>query len=65
MKTFTFDLHDRLEIVASGQKGEVIARAEYANGEACYLLRYCAGNGDAVEHWWAESALIHKTSAPK
>jgi hypothetical protein len=54
---FRFTLEEQVEIVASGESGEVIARAEYAAGENSYQVRYRAADGRAVEAWWGESAL--------
>ena len=52
-----FELGCAVVIVASGEKGEVIGRAEYLKGEDSYLVRYKAADGRAVEAWWGESAL--------
>lgn len=41
----------------SGERGIVIARAEYLHGENQYLVRYLAADGRQVESWWNESAL--------
>ncbi|WP_175681176.1 hypothetical protein [Burkholderia cenocepacia] len=54
---FKFRLGDEVTIVASGETGEVIGRAEYSNAEDGYLVRYKAGDGRATESWWSESAL--------
>ena len=55
---FAFQLHEAVAIAISGEKGHVIARAEYAYGEDQYLIRYKNAHGAATEEWWAESALI-------
>lgn len=52
-----FELNQFVSITASGESGIVIGRAEYANSENSYLLRYRAADGRAVETWWQESAL--------
>ena len=52
-----FELNQQVTISASGEAGEVIGRAEYTTCERNYLIRYKAGDGRAVESWWAESAL--------
>ena len=57
MNQFKFALGQQVSIAASGESGDVIARAEYATSENSYLLRYRAGDGRAVEAWWSESAL--------
>lgn len=56
-RKFKFDMPGLIRIECSGEEGEVIGRAEYASGEDQYLVRYKAGDGRAVESWWAESAL--------
>lgn len=56
---FKFNNGDQVAVFKSGETGDVIARAEYANGnENQYLVRYVAGDGRSVESWWAESALV-------
>ncbi len=37
----------------SGRRG----RAEFAQDEPSYKLRYKAGDGRQVEQWWGQSAL--------
>ena len=54
---FKFELKQTVTIAASGEQGEVVARAEYATGENNYYLRYKAADGRATEAWWSESAL--------
>ena len=55
---FTHELNATVTIQASGEEGEVIARAEYAASEHAYLLRYKAADGRAVEQWWGDSAIV-------
>lgn len=52
-----FNLKQIVVITASGEQGEVIARAEYVVAEPSYLIRYKCADGRAVEAWWTESAL--------
>lgn len=52
-----FELKSKVRITASGESGEVIARAEYAYAEPSYLVRYVTGDGRATESWWTETAL--------
>lgn len=52
-----YALNQNVTIAASGEKGEVVGRAEYSNSEATYRVRYKAADGRAVESWWDESAL--------
>ena len=47
-----------VSITASGETGEIVARAEYAHAEPSYLVRYTAADGRATEAWWTETALI-------
>jgi hypothetical protein len=54
---FKFELKQAVTITASGEVGEVLARAEYATSENSYYLRYKAADGRATEAWWSESAL--------
>ncbi|MDE1139551.1 hypothetical protein [Paraburkholderia tropica] len=56
--SFKFNLGDVVKIGASDESGEVIARAEYAQSEDSYLLRYKSADGRAVESWWGASALV-------
>jgi hypothetical protein len=55
---FKFSIRQIVTIEASGEQGQVIARAEYDEAANSYLLRYRAADGRACEQWWAESALI-------
>ena len=57
---FIFELEAEVTIKASGEAGEVIARAEYARDENRYFVRYKNAQGVAVEQWWNESALDDK-----
>jgi hypothetical protein len=52
-----FPLNQTVRIVASGERGTIIGRAEYAYAEPSYLIRYAHPQGNAVEKWWTESAL--------
>ena len=54
---FKYELKQAVTIAASGEAGEVIARAEYITSESSYLVRYQAADGRATEAWWQESAL--------
>jgi hypothetical protein len=44
-------------IVCSGETGNVIGRAEYAELGPQLLVRYKAADGRAVEKWWAVPAV--------
>ena len=57
-KTFKFAIGDTAVLSHSGETGEIIGRAEYANNnEDTYLLRYKAADGRQVEAWHNESAF--------
>ncbi len=58
MAEFKFELAQRASIVESGENGEIVGRAEYKKAPNSYLLRYKAGDGRAVESWWAEDAIV-------
>lgn len=57
VKAFKFELGQQVEIKVSGESGEVIGRAEYADSENSYFLRYKDAQGMAREEWWREGAL--------
>lgn len=57
MTHFKFALGSAVTIIASGETGEVIGRAEYMTSESSYPVRYKSADGRAVESWWGESAL--------
>jgi hypothetical protein len=57
MKSFKFELGQRVVIAVSGEQGTIQGRAEYMGSENQYQVRYKAGDGRAVEAWWEESAL--------
>lgn len=56
-KAFRFSIGERVSIVASGETGKVVGRAEFATAEPSYLIRYARADGVATEAWWPESAL--------
>jgi len=57
MNSFAFSLGQKVVIKASGEEGQVVGRAEYANSSNNYYVRYCARDGRATEAWWTEDAL--------
>lgn len=57
MDQFLFSLNSTVRICVSNESGVVVGRAQYSAAENSYLIRYKAGDGRAVEAWWAESAL--------
>lgn len=40
------------------RQGRVVGQLLYLSGARSYLVRYQDAEGDAVERWWDESALI-------
>jgi len=54
---FKFNMGEVVQIVCSGEVGQIVARAEYVSGNRQYLLRYKAGDGRAVEAWWDQEAV--------
>lgn len=55
---FLFSLRQPVVIAVSGERGEVLSRAEHVTGENNYCVRYCDPFGvGAVEGWRVESAL--------
>ncbi|MEG2692070.1 MAG: hypothetical protein RR987_16505 [Hafnia sp.] len=54
---FTFGLNQPVAIIASGEGGRVIARAQYTTAEDCYYLHYRAADGRAVSAWFDESMI--------
>lgn len=55
--SFKFELKQPVSIIASGETGEIVGRAEYTSSETSYYVRYKAADGRAVTAWWEESAL--------
>jgi hypothetical protein len=57
MDEFMFDLGDSAKIACSGETGKIVSRSQSIDAQPQYLLRYKAGDGRAVETWWAQDAL--------
>jgi hypothetical protein len=57
VEPFKFALGEPVAISVSGERGKVIARAEYLNADNQYLVHYQAADGRAVEAWWSEEAI--------
>jgi hypothetical protein len=55
--SFKFRLKRKVAISASGETGEVIGQAHFANAEDSFLVRYKAGDDQVVERWWTEQAI--------
>ncbi|WP_186077535.1 hypothetical protein [Burkholderia gladioli] len=59
---FKFNLGDSVAITASGERGTVIGRSDYAEADDSYLVRYKAADGRATQDWWSEGALEAESS---
>lgn len=59
MKEFSHDLGEQVEL-ESGEKGVIIARAEYQESEPSYLIRYVAADQRLTESWWSGRAIKDK-----
>lgn len=56
--TFKFELSADVKISVSGERGQIIGRAQYTTTPTpSYLVRYKTGDGRATEQWWTEDAL--------
>ena len=62
MQKFAFELGDQVEL-SSGEKGVVVARAEYMESEPSYYIRYVAADGRLTECWWSGKAIKEKAAA--
>lgn len=58
MDGFKFRIGNRVYL-SHEEKGEVIGRAEFANSENSYFIKYKAADGRMVEAWWGESACYN------
>lgn len=56
-RMFKFGLKDIVTITASGEEGQVRARAEYVSGMMCYQLAYTTAAGEYKEAWVDEDLL--------
>jgi len=57
MKDLRYELNQKVRITCSGEEGKVIGRAEYAEADNTYFIRYKAADGRAVESWWPENSI--------
>jgi hypothetical protein len=57
MRSFLFNLNQKVRLIDSQEHGTVVGRAEYSSDENRYLIRYKAGDGRLTEVWWNESAI--------
>lgn len=58
VEAWKYKIGQRVALKLSREAGEVIGRAEYADSNKDYLVRYMAGNGCQCEGWFKASALI-------
>ena len=56
-KYFAFAQNDTVMITVSGELGHVVARMDSTDSSDQYIIRYKSTTGEAIERWWAESAL--------
>lgn len=59
---FKFELDQKVALSLSGESGIVVGRAEYLRHERQYFVRYKTANGEQVERWHDESAIVSKRS---
>lgn len=57
MIAFKYDMGAKVKLVASGEEGDVIGRAQHANTKDQYLVLYMAADGRQVEAWWYEDQI--------
>jgi hypothetical protein len=57
MQAFRYALGQNVTLMASGERGIIIGRAEYLEAFPGYLVRYRAADGRATEGWWTQPAL--------
>jgi hypothetical protein len=57
MKKWAFRLGEPVQLVKSGERGEVIGRAEYSHMPDGFYVRYTAGDHRQTESWWSGDAL--------
>lgn len=62
---FRHALNDLVKLTMSGEKGQVIGRAEYTAAENAYLVRYVTADGRQVEQWLGQSAIDDAESLPE
>jgi hypothetical protein len=60
---FKHSLGQRVKLVASEERGTIIARSESLTSEDQYLLRYLAGDGCQRESWFGESGISSEEPA--
>lgn len=50
-------INSKVEIIVSGEKGEVIGYAEYRDYPNQYYVNYKSGDGRTVKDWFIENEL--------
>lgn len=56
--TFKFVIGANVSLSMSGEKGEIIGRAEYKTESNKYYVRYVTAQGSQTEDWISENALV-------
>ncbi len=54
---FEYALGSKIKIKSSGEKGEVIGRAQHRGAPDSYYIHYRAADGRAVSAWWARDLI--------
>lgn len=57
MRTFDFELGEKVQLAMSVEYGVVIGRAEYSESTSTYLVRYLDSTGCQMERWFQAPAL--------
>lgn len=58
MNKFEFELDQNVAMKLSGEKGQVIGRAEYSARPNVYWVRYVAADGRQCESWEDADAVV-------
>ncbi len=61
--SFLYDMREIVRLRLSGESGIIIGRAEYAEADNSYLVRYKAADGRLTEAWWSETAIESQPEA--
>nr|SAY45633.1 Uncharacterised protein [Serratia marcescens] len=54
---FTFELNQPVEVIISGEKGYIKARAEYTTSSDSYLIHGIDTQGKSFKKWFEEEDL--------
>ncbi|PQQ22027.1 hypothetical protein [Photorhabdus hindustanensis] len=59
LQVFKYKLGQAVQVIISGEKGHIKARAEYIHSASQYLIHYQAADGRARDAWFDEYELSH------